>query len=289
MIKAIKYLIVGSIIGIIASFISIGANKMYKSLLFKYVSKSTYRVYGYAKDQENPFVFGSGFYVKGKSGKVYFVTARHVCNELKQGKIISADNDLSLTPVNSLSSLIKPVDTLKIVKISENADICILSGQKDMPTLSFNTNKIAKDQELYLTGGFSVFPTNLLSGNAISFLQQVEIPIMVATSEECRYKNQKLSYLLNGKPVDKLPDVIRKFDDMYGIPFGPILIPVDVRLICKERTDMVLVNIPIRGGNSGGAVVDSFGRVVGIATVGVEKEIGGMIPASEIVKELEDL
>jgi S1-C subfamily serine protease len=65
--------------------------------------------------------------------------------------------------------------------------------------------------------------------------------------------------------------------------------PVDVQLICKERTDMVLVNIPIRSGNSGGAVVDSFGRVVGIATVGIEKEIGGMIPASEIAKELEDL
>jgi len=284
MIKTLKYIIVGCVVGIAVGVLSITANKLYKSLLFKYVSKSAFRVHGYSQNVRAVFTSGTGFYTKGKSGNVYFITARHICDELAPNHMMVVSNQNKLMPIKNISKF-NVIDVAEVRKISENNDICILKGRQDMPTLSLNTNPLTADQELYAVGGTDFYTISLIPTNPLHLLTSVEHAFVTKNPENCVHKNQKVQYMIGEKIVDTLPNTIRKVVSTNGT-----FVPVGVKHLCVNTADIILLNVKLYDGYSGGPVVDSFGRVVGIIMKTINSQgVSSVVPASEIVKELEDL
>ena len=140
------------ILSIAVLLVPISFNKIFR----KYVGSSVFIV----KDVNEKLGSGSGFIIRAKNSKRYFVTNNHVCEALEvNGKILIA-SDLGA----------KDQTVVKVIKKDPAVDLCIAEAPESGYGLFLSTDLSIGDN-LHLFGHPIGFPLHETHGEAISPVQ----------------------------------------------------------------------------------------------------------------------
>lgn len=130
---------------------------------------------------------GTGFAVKGASGKEYIMTNRHVCGVQENGKV--------RIQVNKNTAYLK-----KVVYESKAHDLCLIEGIKGLAPLSIGSDQI-KGDILYVVGHPGLRQLTVSAGEYIG-RTFIELISEAETREECKgtvYDAPFMYILLTGK------------------------------------------------------------------------------------------
>lgn len=194
---------------------------------------------------------GTGFQVETPQGE-FVLTNGHVCNLMKDG-IASASFHFDQENYDN-------IQFLKVLKISEYSDLCLLEPMEGVPSLKLGSNKERLDNILVVGHPF-LNPSTPSFGKILSE-EWAEIWDPSKDLEACKGPTYK----------------VRK------IPYFFFIIDACIRTVHSYNT-----NAKIYPGNSGSPVVDFWGKVVGIVFAGNNTTNHGLfVPVDDIKAFLED-
>lgn len=172
---------------------------------------------------------GSGFHVQAKSGKVYIMTNKHVCELAKGGTL--------LVTQNSNGSVMHR----NVVARYANHDLCLVEAFPDVDGLKVGSAP-AFGEKVYVAGNPGLRPYQISEGDIIA-RRMVDIVVGInMTPETC-----------SGK-LEIAPPIITL---MFG-----------VENLCIESKDSLEVSAIAYPGSSGSATVNRYGRVVAVLYAG---------------------
>ncbi len=173
---------------------------------------------------------GTGFAVKGKSGKEYIMTNKHVCGVLENGIV-----RIEVDP--------KHVYFKKVIYEDTAHDLCLIEGIKGLAPLSIGSDQ-NKGDYLYVVGHPGLRQLTTSVGEYIG-RRTIEMPVDVKSRAQC---------LADGNEVIELPPLYQMF---MGIEF-----------LCIRKYEALSTSAVIYGGNSGSPVVNRWGNLIGVAFAG---------------------
>lgn len=193
------------------------------------------------------YMHGTGFAIRGGSGKIYILTNRHVCDA-------SPDGTLLISGTN-----IPDMVRLKIIAMSPTTDLCLVEAGKGTAPLTM-ARSLAVGAEVTVLGYASRFPLTETNGEAVGVMPYyVSKPMNMAEADSActKFANNKIT--------------------METSIFGP-------QKFCTTVLDRALVTtahaIP---GNSGSPLLNNLGQVVGIIMgMDTEAAYGIAIPLTDV-------
>lgn len=193
---------------------------------------------------------GTGFYVKGKSGKTYIMTNAHVCEVGTNGIVYIFDE-------NKGRAVPK-----RILEESSTTDLCLIEGISDVEGLEL-ADEYHRNQDISIFG----YP---------GLLDKVK------SSGEI-FDHRKISvldfFIMNAQDYDRcnLPKQSRITIDLGFFKMQACIVTVDA----------LGTNAIILPGNSGSPAVDYYGNIIGVAFAGNSANWGYLIPLEQVRKFLE--
>jgi S1-C subfamily serine protease len=182
---------------------------------------------------------GTGFAVRAPSGKLYTMTNAHVCNITDRPYLLASRGGAKLR--------------LQIIEVMEQADLCILQGIPFMNGLDVADGLDLYDG-VYVVGHPRLQPINMTAG-------WVRTRGYVAISY-CNVLGSKLR-------VQLLPDRRRN---------AKPLLDLEEQESCIKEMDAIMTNNDSQPGNSGSAVLNDRGQVVGVLFAGDSNGTSLIVP-----------
>jgi S1-C subfamily serine protease len=172
---------------------------------------------------------GSGVHVQAESGKTYILTNKHVCGLAVNGRI------------NVRSNVTGVAISRKVVSVSREHDLCLVQPLQGVDGLSLGGG-LEKGDTLHVIGNPRLDPLSVATGEMID-RTQIEI--------------------VTGINVDR-----SSCDGSLMEINDPMLNMFGIFSACITKYDAIQANVIAYPGNSGSAVVDSFGNVEAILFAG---------------------
>jgi S1-C subfamily serine protease len=153
MLNRIKFFFVGFILAVVVSFTLMAGSVAISAIkemsadtdVFHEVGEKTIKML----NPDNTRSGGTGFEIKGRSGRTYTMTNAHVCNLSQRNYMIAENNGRRVR--------------LSILDIAQQADLCILEGMPGAEGLSL-AREINSGQKLFLVGHPLLQPLTLFTG-----------------------------------------------------------------------------------------------------------------------------
>jgi hypothetical protein len=213
---------------------------------------------------------GTGFMVKGKSGKNYIMTNRHICDIGK--KIQITDNlDVAISysklPVYVEGKLMPYLQEVRITNSSH--DLCLIEGIPD-DTRSLNISGSLKiGDTVGIVSHVHGWPLSLFMGE---YIGSKEISVVMGS---------------------KLGRTDCYEEPIIPVSFGPktvLDILTDSMTPCVFRAEASRITTYGAGGASGSPMVDLFGSVVGVMFAGSRESVfsSAAVPLYEVKKLLDN-
>lgn len=198
---------------------------------------------------------GTGFYVKGASGKTYIMTNGHVCLIDREHMNISENMDSVMV-------------SHKVLKFDKKHDLCLIEANDDIEGLDV-ASSVGIGEIIGLIGHPGLRPLTLARGEIIG---KTKIELMWAVNipdSLCIGRNIS---------VDKLKPADAALARFYRI-----------ESICIASLQSNMANVIAYGGNSGSPVVNFYGNVVGVLFAGSEQPTDSyLVPLEDIKRFLKD-
>lgn len=194
---------------------------------------------------------GTGFAVKGKSGKKYIMTNRHVCAAQVDGKIRIVLQDGSAL-------------TRKVVYVDRQHDLCLIAGIDKLSPLDVSKQELQVGATLYAVGHPGLRQLTVSSGEYIGH-EEIQMLHDARTELECLQANGVM------------------------IPLPPIIqILTGQEFACLIKLDTLQTTTVIYGGNSGSPAVNMWGNVIGVVFAGnrSQEHDNYIVPLSEVKRVL---
>lgn len=173
---------------------------------------------------------GTGFAVKGKSGKQYVMTNKHVCEASEDGKTVWLRKDDEGRGLRR-----------KILYIDKIHDLCIVQGRKDLSALDIGSIP-EKGDLIYVIGHPGLRQLTVAKGEYIGY-EIIQLPdFQVLSREKCE------------GTVYELPPILQLYT---GLEF-----------VCMFDYRSYSITAPVYGGNSGSPVVNKYGNLIGVLFAG---------------------
>lgn len=186
---------------------------------------------------------GTGFLVKGNSGKTYILTNAHVCELSEKTKLFTHEEG-------------RPV-ARRIIEVSEVADLCLLEADPSSEGLDLATD-VQPQQFVKIIGHPLLKPVTIEEGR-ISFKEQVDVLGFVIENDE-----QREACAGPTKRIEKV---------------NFFFFQIDACIISQMAYMVNAVSYP---GNSGSPVVDERGDVVGVLFASNNKNWSFVVPLEEV-------
>lgn len=191
---------------------------------------------------------GTGFSIKGPSGKKYIITNAHVC-EMYKG---ASEADVQ-----------EPDDTIKtrkIVEISQDTDLCLIEGINELSPISL-ASSVSIGENAAIIGHPELMPLTIAYGDIVEDkLYQVPMGIigMDMPEEQCKL------------PKNRIIDV-----ETF---LGPLS-------VCVEEVEAYRITATSLPGNSGSPVVNYRGQLIGVDFAGDNDIHWGLVIPLDDVKD----
>lgn len=189
---------------------------------------------------------GTGFAVKAPTGQTYIVTNSHVCTHA----LTQSEDKQSLFVINSEGAMKR-----RVIENSIFTDLCLLEGLPGEEGLSIG-DEPGLGEHVYAVGHPLLHPLSVSAGEMVG-RQDVRILSYVMKTGD-----NMLDYALNTQDgqCNKPKNQIFEYPvEIFGK--GEVVLK-----LCLEVTyGAYMSTVVIYPGNSGSAVVDALGRVVGVA------------------------
>lgn len=219
---------------------------------------------------------GTGFHVKGPSGKTYIMTNRHVCDDSKDGTMWVAIDGVTRD------------HSLKIIKKSETADLCLMEPVPGVVGLDLgDTPRI--DDELVYIGHPRLQQRTYVSGDLVG--SKTEIVVRGEVGKEIKESDCKASKDSYIQQVTESSMVLWRFKHGLGMVDDVVadnLVGAKSTKkisVCYEKDQAYVTTLQVYGGASGSPVVDTDGDVVGVIYAGGDGTWGYAVILAD-VKEL---
>ncbi len=253
--KTMSFGTIATLFMIVGLVFVIMAPQFFKSLYFQYHANSVLYLKICSKEGCG---HGTAFHVKNSKGERYLLTNAHNCVNPDNPKI-----KYSFTAI-SIDGGHYPT---KIVKSSKNRDLCILEPVGNFKTFNLN-DQLTYEVPVYVIGYPRSYPMTLTKGDIIGFVTRYN-NVEGMSSKRCK------------KSGGEHRKIVQKFN-FYGQEITVI------KQWCQYKYSSIQTTIPIRRGNSGSPLIDIMGRAVGIIYAADEGWWGIAVPASDIIKFIEE-
>jgi S1-C subfamily serine protease len=198
---------------------------------------------------------GTGFYLKGPSGKTYIMTNRHVCN-------LSTGTTLWATASGSKASR-----EVKIIEKSNNADLCILEASPSVTGLAIGS-RLSLGQTIAYLGYPRLQPQTFTTGEAVGE-QTITVFAGVINKKMTRAQCQTKDSFIRSVP--KLFLLSREYADDDSLDYDIDWAAEDLQdlkkqkvQVCYTRGKSLVTTLMIYPGASGSPVFDFFGNIVAV-------------------------
>ncbi len=196
---------------------------------------------------------GTGFAIKGMSGKTYILTNRHICRSSKSGFLKAIYG--------------KDTFIVKVIKESESNDLCIVEAPDSVRTGLRLARSVKLGERAYAVGHPLLEAITVTEGELSSYMS---IPMQIGenvTPDECK------------PPYNRIIDVS---DNPFALIAG-------VWNVCIEDIQCNSSTIPILPGNSGSPVFNIWGNVIGVVFAATESGVHSyIVPLVVVMEFLED-
>lgn len=196
-------------------------------------------------DPSDPSHGGTGFVAKGLSGKTYMVTNAHVCSISTTGYMLAVRGA-------------RPI-RLNILNIADDTDLCLLEAPVGKEGL-YLAKSIHQGDRVFLVGHPLLQPLTITHGY-VAYRTKVSVSYCNATGSVRKVK------VLPSQTQDGIDDLLR-------------MMTPD----CIKSVDAYYATMNSMPGNSGSAVTDKYGDVVGVLFAGNGHGLSVVIPL-DVVKE----
>lgn len=190
---------------------------------------------------------GTGFHVRGKSGRTYILTNSHVCSHIQENGLVNvADEFGNIIP-------------RRVLLDSDYTDLCLVEAMPGASGLFLGSGP-SPGEIVAVVGHPKLMPLTVTRGEIIAEAEvQVMDHIIQNSDDKC------------DKPKNKIVKV------------NVFVFELDV---CTVKIKANLSNVTILPGNSGSPVVNFFGNVVGVAFAGDSDSNWGSFVTLSDIKEI---
>lgn len=219
---------------------------LYRKWLRTYMSKRTVEINVY-DNKDRLLGGGTGFYVKGPSGKTYIMTNRHICSAKE-------DSKLRIKTSSSNNSF-----KAKIIEISKESDLCLIESVGKTEGIEVADSLTIGDTINY-TGHPRLQPLTMVSGEAVGYRMISVFSGIVKTQKE-----EDLCNINKDMVVEKVAvPTLSSFQLKLGIKDpNPMIVKV-----CIQNNKALFTTFQIYPGASGSPIVDAFGNLVSVVYAG---------------------
>ena len=193
---------------------------------------------------------GTGFALKGKSGKVYTVTNGHVCDGVKDDDNMLYGHD-ALDPTR--------VIRLRIIENAGFSDLCILDGMPKASGFEVSTQPPLAYSKAFVIGFPALEPLQPSEGYVLTPIH-AEVPVNTAI-EDCTEAKEK---------------VVSQVVEFFGLSAK--------MEVCVLEIDALASTIRIFPGSSGSPVFNAAGEVIGVAFAAGTSNNGMLLRHSDVEK-----
>lgn len=182
---------------------------------------------------------GTGFELMAPDGKKYTVTNAHVCTLAKDGSLVAIREK-------------GPSLLLKVIKVSQNTDLCVLEGIPDVPGLTLKDHE-DNNSRVFAVGHPYLRPSTISSGFIVG---RRITQVMDDTDPKCDGPGRHME---QGETI-----------------FGP-------QNFCIRNVDSYFTSVIIFPGNSGSPLMDASGSVEGVMFASSDEDhMGSAIPLDDL-------
>ena len=239
---------------VVSSFVLIGIAKIpqyHSNFIRNVVGNKVVSIYGKINNRLHG---GTGFHVKGASGKVYLATNGHIC-------LLADENDQVLVRKKLKNKTIQMYR--KVIYRHPNHDLCLVESLPDFNGLELSDNSSVLGEHVILVGHPGLRPVSISRGEIVG---QKNISLIYGN-------NLRKPRFCIGKYFDK-KRLNEKLQIEKNLPLEELeallyltLTNLDNICIAKNLKSNMFNGISY-GGNSGSPVVNFWGDVVGVLYAG---------------------
>lgn len=192
---------------------------------------------------------GTGFHIKGHSGRTYILTNSHVCSHTEENGLVTvSDTNGNILP-------------RRILLNSDFTDLCVIEAMPGAEGLSLGSEP-NPGQIVAVVGHPKLLPITMSRGEIIG-KQEVEVGDHIMTGDP----NDKCNL-----PKNKIEEI-----NIFGFPLK----------VCTVKIKAYISNVTILPGNSGSPVVNFYGNVIGVAFAGdSSSNWGDFVTIEDVIRML---
>lgn len=225
---------------IIGGYLLVSAQALSQSTLFALGARETVMIVNPANEESG----GTGFAIRGPSGKVYTMTNAHVCGLSKDSYLLAKQGSLRVR--------------LQILSVSETTDLCLLSPIPEHSGLEVGSS-IDMYEGVYLVGHPRLQPISISAGWVRG---RGSIPVSY-----CESRTTRNFVLPEGESKNR---AMGPLEDLLNA------------MSCVKFVDSIMTNNFSLPGNSGSPVLNESGKVVGVLFAGDGLSTSLIVPLDQI-------